>query len=200
MVQIMTTNEVKALSYLCRHYKEKLSINQLAGKLKITPKGMLKILKKFEDDGIVIKEKIANASIYTLHFSGRKTEDLVKYALKCEQAPNTYVKMVEKDLLPLHDVTPLTILFGSVLTTGNKANDIDLLAVITKNDYSNFNQKVKDFEKISPKKIHPVIQTKDDLKKNLRKGDAVMKEVLHKGYILWGHGLFYEMIKNAEKL
>jgi len=191
----MTKNEVKALTYLFRHYDEKLSINELARRIKITPKGVYKILKKFENDGLVIKEKVANAHIYRLNFEDQKTGDIVKYALKSEDYPNKYVKVLYGDLEKLKVCTSITILFGSVLTKGTGAKDIDLLAVINKNNLPELNKEIREFEMISPKKIHFVVQTKSDLRKNLH--DSVIQEAIQKGFILSGHDLLYGVIGDA---
>lgn len=197
MVHIITKNEVNVLSYLFRHYYENLSINELAKKVNITAKGIYKILKKLEDDDLVVKEKVANAFIYKLNFTHPKTEDIVKYVLKSELAPNSYVKVLMKDLEMLKDCTEAMIVFGSVLAKGIKANDIDLMAIIDKKQYVKLSKKVKDFEKVSPKKIHLVVQTKQDLKENLQTEDKVIKGALSEGFILQGFSLLYEVVKNV---
>lgn len=198
MVQIslFTDNEAKLLTYLFRHYHEKLSINELAKNVGITPKGAYKILKKFEADSLVVKEKIANAQIYALHFANEKTEYLLKYVLKSAKAPNSYVKVLEQDLESLKEVVKGAIVFGSVLEKGLKAHDIDLLVVIDKQKLSALKAKIKEFETTSPKKTHLVIQTADDLQRNLQKQDPVIAEILQKGYIIYGHSLFYDVIKD----
>lgn len=198
MVQLSlcTDNEAKLLDYLLRHYHEKLSINELAKNVGVTPKGTYKILRKFEDDSLVVKEKIANAHIYSLQFSNEKTEHLLKYILKCAKAPNSYVKVLEQDLQSLKEVIKTAILFGSVLEKGLKAHDIDLLVVIERQKLSALKAKIREFEATSPKKAHLLIQTADDLKRNLHKQDSVLAEILQKGYILYGHSLFYDVIKD----
>ncbi|MEK6922130.1 MAG: nucleotidyltransferase domain-containing protein [Nanoarchaeota archaeon] len=198
MVQILlvTENEAKLLDYLFRHYHEKLSINGLAKNVEITPKGAYKILKKFEADSLVVKEKIANAQIYTLHFANEKTEYLVKYMLKSAKAPNSYVKVLEQDLQILKEVVKGIIIFGSVLEKGMKAEDIDILVIIDKHKLNALKLKIKEFEMISPKKTHLVIQTINDIQRNLQKNDRVIAEILQKGYIIYGHSLFYEVIKD----
>lgn len=198
MVQIslFTDNEAKLLTYLFRHYHKKLSINELAKNVGITPKGAYKILKKFEADSLVVKEKIANAQIYALHFANERTEYLLKYVLKSAKAPNSYVKVLEQDLQSLKEIVKGIIVFGSVLEKGLKAHDIDLLVVIDKQKLSALKAKIKEFETTSPKKTHLVIQTADDLQRNLHKQDLIIAEILQKGYILHGHSLFYDVIKD----
>lgn len=193
---VLTKNEKKLLAFLWKNFRERLSINELSKQVNVTPKGAYKILKKFEEEDLVVKEKVANAAIYTLNFKNKAAEDIVKYVLKSQQAPNSYIKVLEKELESLQGLTKAMIVFGSVLTKGLKANDIDLLVVIEKKKFSELRKEVKEFEKVSPQKIHLVVQTEQDMKKNLSKEDAVVHKALKTGYILHGHNILYKLIKN----
>lgn len=192
---ILTRNEQELVTYLWRNYTEQLSINELAKRTSITPKGAYTILKKNEKLGLVTKKTIANAVIYRLNYQDKKTKDVVEYALKSEQPPNSYVAVLEKDLQLLQKIADAAILFGSVLTKGLQANDLDVLVIINPKNLSALKAKIKEFESISPKKVHLVIQTKADMQKNLRKKDPVIMEVLQKGHILWGYDLLYQLIE-----
>ncbi len=195
---VLTRNEQRLLTYLWRNYTEKLSINELAKRIGITPKGAYTILKKNEKASLVTKRTIANAVIYQFNYRDKKTKDLVEYALKSEQPPNSYVAVLEKDLQPLQKKADAAILFGSVVTKGLPAHDIDLLVVINPKNLLTLKAKIKEFENISPKTVHLVIQTKADLQKNLRKKDPVVMEVLRTGHILWGYDLLYCLIENVK--
>ena len=198
---VLTRNEQRLVVYLWRNYTEQLSINGLAKRIGITPKGAYTILKKNEKASMVTRRTIANAVIYSLNYHDRKTKDMVEYALKSEQPPNSYIAVLEKDLQCLREITYAAILFGSVLTKGLHAHDIDVLFVINPKNLSALNAKIKEFESISPKKVHALIQTKADMQKNLRKKDTIILNVFQKGYILWGYDLLYhfiEDIKNKE--
>ncbi len=200
---VLTLNEQKLIAYLWRNYTQQLSINELSKRIYITPKGAYNILTKLEKIGIVTKNKIANASIYQFNYQSQKTKDIVEYALKSEESPNSYVKVIEKDLQPLKNITTTAILFGSILTKGLQAHDIDLFIIIDEKEMSSIYKKIKEFETISPKKIHLIIQTNVDMKKNLHKKDPVIIEILQKGHILWGYDQLYsflEMTKNSGDL
>ena len=53
---------------------------------------------------------------------------------------------------------------------------------------------------IKTKHIHSVMQTQDDLIKNIHKSDEVILEILRKGKVLWGHQIIVEAIGKAVKL
>ncbi len=196
---VLTKNEQRLMTYLWRNYTEQLSINELAKRIGITPKGAYIILKKFEKDSLVTPRTIANAVIYQLNYLDKKTRDVVEYALKSEQPPNSYVAVLEKDLQIIRKITDATILFGSVLTKGLQAQDLDVLAIINPKNLSALRAKIKEFESISPKKVHLVIQTKVDIQENLHKKDPVIIEVLRKGYILWGYDLLFQFLEKNQK-
>lgn len=193
---VLTVNEAKLLSYLFRHHKEQLSINGLSKKIGITPKGAYKILKKLERDALVLKKTIANADIYRLNFQSSKTEDIIKYVLKSESPPNSYAKVLQKDVEPLHEFADAIIIFGSIITKGLQAQDIDLLIIIDKKNLTSIQVKIKEIESILPKKIHAVFQTKEDMRKNLQKQDPIVTAAIQKGFILWGYDVLYILIKN----
>ncbi len=194
---VLTKNEMHLLSYLWRNYKLELSINGLAKQINVTPKGAYKILQKFEKENLITKRKVANAFIYKLNFDNSKTKDLVKYVLKSEQVPNPYINVLKKNMHSINKITKVTIVFGSVLTKGLRANDIDLLVIINKKNYSELRKEIKDFESICPKKIHLLVQTEQDVKKNLQKNDPVIQEVLRGGHILRGYDLIYKLVENG---
>lgn len=193
---VLTVNETKLLTYLFRHHSEQSSINGLAKKTGMTPKGAYKILKKLERDDIVVKKTIANADIYHLHFQSSKTEDIIKYVLKSESPPNSYVKVVQKDVEPLHEFAEAIIIFGSIMTKGLQAQDIDLLIILNKKNLASIQVKIKEIESILPKKIHAVFQTKEDMRKNLQKQDPTIAAAIQKGFILSGYDVLYALIKN----
>lgn len=193
---VLTANETKLLSYLFRHHREQSSINGLANKTRMTPKGAYKILKKLERDDIVVKKTIANADIYHLNFQSSKTEDIIKYVLKSESFPNSYVKVVQKDVEPLQEFADAIIIFGSIMTKGLQAQDIDLLIIIDKKNLGFLQANIKEIESILPKKIHAVFQTKEDMRKNLQKQDTIVTAAIQKGFILWGYDVLYTLIKN----
>ena len=114
-----------------------LSINELAKQVSITPRGTYKILQKFEKEGIIVQERIANATISRLNLDNPSTEDLVKYVLKSEQPmlkAESIIKKIEqnKKIIKSFGVKKL-ILFGSYARNEAKADsDIDFLVEFEK--------------------------------------------------------------------
>lgn len=188
--------EQKVLSFLTRHFTEKYSINQLAKRIGITPKGAYKLLKKLELQGIVIPQKLANAIFYHLNFASdlaRKKAELSLF----EEIELPYARAQAKDLERLRPLVLAAMLFGSVLRKGEKAGDIDVLTVIEKKNYKAFQDALGKLQKLKTKHIQTVLQTPRDLVNNLKKPDDVVLEILRTGKVLWGHDIIVNAIKHA---
>ena len=78
-------------------------------------------------------------------------------------------------------------------------NDIDILFVIKKRDYKKYSEALEKAKRILPLKLHDIIQTKEDLTKNIKKQEKLIIDTISEGIILWGHDFLIEVIKDAIK-
>ncbi len=196
MVSI-TENEARVISFLLRNFAKDYNINQIAKELKLSPRGAYKILIKLENNGLLVSQRIGNNIIFKINLNNDAALDACQFALiEKEAAP--YVKMWINDLQPLKELTDMAILFGSILTEKKQARDIDLLLVFEKKNFLKVQEQIKKINKIKPKNIHAVIQTKEDLIDNIKKRDKVLLEEIKTGLILWGRKIFTEAIKNGQ--
>ena len=83
--------------------------------------------------------------------------------------------------------------------TSAALDDIDILFVIKKTDYKKYSWDLEKVKRILPLKLHDVIQTKEDLTKNIKKEEKLITEAIFEGIVLWGHELLIKVIKNAIK-
>lgn len=192
-------NETRVLNFLTRHFSEKYSINNLAKQLKLTPKGMHKLLLRLEQRGVVKPQKIANAIFYMINFSSDLACKSAELSL-FEDVKIPYVRAQIKDLERLRSVVIAAVLFGSILDKGEKANDVDILVILEKNKYNAFQKELDKLQSLKTKRINPVLQTQDDLTRNIQKSDEVVLEIIRKGKVLWGHHIIVEAIAKAVKL
>jgi len=195
---MITNNEKKVLKFLLAHFNSDYSINEIAKKCGLAPNGAYEILKKFGEKEILTSKKIANSKSYKINFDSRETNNLLELAL----IPNykePKIKYRYNDLKPLENMTNLCIIFGSYATKKEKPNDIDILFVIKKGDYKKYSEALERVKRILPLKLHDVIQTKEDLTKNIKKEEKLILEAISEGIILWGHEFLIGVIKNAKK-
>ena len=194
---MITDNEKKIIRFLLANFSTDGSINQIAKNCELSPNGAYEILKKFEKRGILLPKKISNLKSYKINFASieaRKTLELVLI-----QDYPAKVRYRHEDLKAFEKIAKLCIIFGSYLSKKDP-NDLDVLFVIKKADYKKYSELLERAKIISPIKIHDIIQTKEDLIKNIKKQDKIIKDVLASGVILWGHDFLIEVVKDvAEK-
>ena len=193
---MITTNEKKILRFLLTNFDKDHSINEIAKKSGLAPNGAYEMLKKFEEKGVLLSKKIANLKSYKINFDSIEANKLMELVL----IPNyNESKIIYRynDLKPLKNITKLCIIFGSYITKKEKPNDIDAIFVIRKADYKKYTQSLEKVKMVVPFKLHDVIQTKNDLTKNIKKRDKILIKAISEGVVLWGHEFLIGVIKHV---
>lgn len=191
----LTRNEARLISFLLRNFTERYSINRLARELGLSPMGARKIAMKLEKVRILRSEAISNAIYYHPNLDeeiGRKAAELVL----AYRELNPYAIVQAKDLEHLRPYTLCAVLFGSVLTKAEKAGDIDVLLVLEQKQFSKVREVLMEIQSIKPKRIGEVLQSREDLVKNIKKRDAPLLDAIRTGQILWGSEIIVEAIQN----
>lgn len=196
-VYMLTENEKKVLKFILTAFGSDYSINNIAKECGLAPNGAYKILKKFENEGILHCKKIANLKSYKINFDSIEANKLLELIL-IPDYKESKVSYRYNDLKPLKKITKLCIIFGSYLNK-EKPNDIDIIFVFRKANYNKYNKILEKVKMIVPFKLHDIIQTKTDLKKNIKKGDKIIIKAISEGIVLWGHEFLIEVIKHVSK-
>jgi DNA-binding Lrp family transcriptional regulator len=191
----LTKNEARLLSFLLRNFTKRYSINSLARELGLSPMGARKIAMKLEKANILKSEAISNAIYYHPDLGeeiGRKTAELV---LSYKEL-NPYARVQAKDLEQLRPYALCAVLFGSVLTKAENAGDIDVLLVLEDSQFRNVHKVLLEIQSIKPKKISEMLQSREDLVRNINKRDAPLLSAIRTGQILWGSEIIVEGIRS----
>ena len=189
-------NEARVLRFLTLRFTERCSINQLAKRVGMTPKGAHKLLKRLEQEGAVTPQRLGNAVFYSLNSSSdlaRKKAELSLF----ESIAQPYARAQAKDLNRLRPFSRAAILFGSVLERGEQARDIDVLFVVEEREYRRFSRALEALQRLKPKRIQPLLQSPGDLSRNLKKQDPVVLDALRTGKVLWGQDIIVNTICEA---
>ncbi|HLC84922.1 MAG TPA: winged helix-turn-helix transcriptional regulator [Candidatus Nanoarchaeia archaeon] len=194
---MLTPNEKRLLRYLASTTQD-CSINQLAKDCGLSPSGAHKILKKLEKEGVLKAKHIANILSYTLDFQGDNTSSVLHLAF-VPPALQGRVKLRAQDLSQLKKSAKVCILFGSFITEKQSPSDLDMVAVFEKDDFDDYNQALDRVKDLSPIKIQDVIQTTQDLRDNIKKGDPIIRAALRNGVVLWGIDPLLEVIKSVHE-
>ena len=175
-----------------------ISIDYNAGNiakvLKKTRVGTFKALKSLEKKGIVKGKTLGKATFYTLNLGdeyARKTAEL--YLIEESKKKQRWLE----EFSELFKYTKTAILFGSILRSEERANDIDLLLVFEQKNNHKINKFIEEKNQILAKKIHVVKQTEENFINNLNKNDKVMLSALKDGVILCGFEEFMGLMENV---
>ena len=196
---MLTENEKRVLRFLAANAARDYSINDVAKACNITPNGAHKMLIKLEREGVLKAKHVANIKAYKPEFENEKTARIYELAFMPEALLQGRIKLRADDLKQLKAVTKACVLFGSYVTAKQKPEDLDALFVVEKDNFESYKKALGKVQDISPVKIHDVVQTTGDLRKNLKKSDPIVTEALHKGIALWGFDVIVQVIKNATK-
>ena len=194
---MLTENGKKVLKLLLMKFDDEYSVNEIARICSLAPNGALKILKKFEKEGILKKKKIANIISYSINFNNEKTKNILELSLISELKGR--LKFRKEDLEPIKKTTIFCIVFGSYTDIKKEPNDIDVLFVIDKSKFKEYKKKTLEIFKTIPVKVHDVIQTKIDFQENIHKKNKVIINALKSGVIFWGYKKIIEFIEDEYK-
>ena len=106
-------------------YLEDYNAYSLKDKLELSNFGTVKLLKRLENDNILTSKKMGNATFYKFNTGNGYAIKLLELSFMEHDELTTYVKGWLYDLKQFEEDAKSVILFGSVLSKGKKANDID---------------------------------------------------------------------------
>jgi DNA-binding Lrp family transcriptional regulator len=192
---MLTKNEKTILRILLASFDTHNSINNLAKQAGINPNGALKILRKFEKEGILKSIKIANIKSYKIDFQNEKTELILELAFMPELEGR--VKYRREDLKELESAAACAIMFGSYTGQKKEPNDMDVLFVLEKEKYKEYKKKIEEIKELLPVKLHEILQTERDLKNNILKKDKIILEAIKSGIVLWGNKTIIKVMKDV---
>ena len=192
---MLTVNEKKVLRLLFAAIDEDYSINAIARECGLAPNGAAKILKKFEQEGVLRAKGIANIKAYRIDFGNQKTQAILELVMIPEIKGRLQHRL--EDLEDMKKTAKACIAFGSYINQGKEPNDIDLIFIIDKEEFKQYKSKLSRLRQILPVKLHELIQTEEDLKSNILKKDKIILGALRTGIMLWGQKLIIELVQNA---
>jgi len=190
----ITNNEMKFVLIIFKSLEIEYNSNSIAKSLGITSMGALKIAKRLEKDGIINFKEMGKAKFYRLNLENDHVRQYIKFLLQKEsREASSFLKAKFKDIRKIKNAYA-AILFGSVLTKEDKANDADLFLITDQKRFSKLKKEIKYLNLINNKKYHPLYQTIDDVKKNIKENDKVMLNAI-KGIMVFGEDIIIDLLK-----
>jgi len=190
----ITHNEMQFVLLIFKSPEIEYNANSISKKIGISSMGVLKIAKRLEKENIIASKEKGKAKFYRLNLDNDHVKQYIKFLLQRESREGSpFLKARFRDIRKIKGAYA-AILFGSVLTKDNKANDIDIFLITNQKMFSKLKKEVESLNLINPKKYHPVYQTKEDVKRNIKENDKVIFNAM-KGIIVFGEDLIIKLLK-----
>ena len=192
----LSDKEIEILLVLFKDFSTDYNANNITKKIRITPAGDFKAMKKLEKKRLITGKKMGKAVFYKLNLDDYYTFRTMETLLISESREKASRWL--KEFKDLFNHVEIAIIFGSIIKYPKKANDIDLL-VIFKKEKNNIVNKIIDKRRVLLiKAIHLVKQTPEDLNKNLK--NKVILSAIKNGCILHGYDKLLGVIKNVTSI
>lgn len=202
---ILTENELKILRFLAASAGKEYSINEMSRLMELETASAYIVLMKFAFLKIIKEKKIGNMKAYHLNFDFEdktileRTNAAILFALIPSVELNTRILLRANAFKKFQKIALCAIMFGSYILNKKKPHDIDVLFILEKEKYDLYRETLKKVQEITPIKIHDVVQTKEDVRNNLKQEDAIIKEAISRGIVLWGFNELIEVIRDANR-
>jgi len=197
---MLPLNLTKIVEFLFRNIPNRFNVNQISRELKISVGSAYKILKSLEKKGVLVSQKIGNGIYYVLNPDSKEAGNITELVLMESRneslSKKSLASIYAKDLRDAEKLSKAIILFGSILDTRD-AKDVDALFIIDKGK----SKAVEDFclklSNLRPKRVNPLLMTMVDFKKNIKKQDKVIVDILKKGVILFGEDVLIDILRGV---
>ncbi len=191
----------RIVAVLLRSAAGSLTIAMLAEALGMTHVGMWKALKKLEAANIITLEVIGNKknSPYTadLNWDNPLVKKTLALALEHEAAAQRRWMI---NFAALKDKVDFLILYGSILVSSRKANDIDIVSVVSKKgNVMGIERSIMDVQKTQAKQIHNILCTPAGLKEELKKPNIAFINAIKEGVVLFGQDKFVAFMQEVQQ-
>ncbi len=189
----ITNNEMQFVLNILKSPEIEYNANSIAKVIGISPMGALKIARRLENENILISKELGKAKFYSLNINNEYVRQYLKFLLKreAEQPPN-YIKVWIKEIKKIKSADS-AILFGSILRK-KESNDIDVLLITAQKRFPKIKKEVEDINLINIKKLHPLYQSKEDLKKNIKKKSKALLNAI-KGIVVFGEDKIISLLE-----
>jgi len=192
----LTEKESDALLLIFRDFTRIYNANSISRELGITPRGALKLLKRLQEERVLVSREYGHAAFYKANLEDAYAQKLIE-TLLIKESRDAAPRWIE-EFKEVYPHAHIALIFGSVLRDDKKAKDIDLLLVFDKEEFKNVMKLLDKRKAILPKPIHDLTMTLSDLKTNLMKRNPAMVSAVKHGCILHGYGTFVEVIKQVQ--
>lgn len=200
-MELIVNSTQKILTAILRQTSGAPTISMLEEVLGMSHVGVWKALKKLESAKMVILKAAGNKknSTYSayLNWGNSLVEKTLTLALEHEAS---FQRRWLINFAELESKVDFLILYGSVLVSPQKANDIDLLSIVSKKNTSmEIEHLAMKAQKTQIKHVHNIIFAPANLKAELKKPNIALTNAIKEGVVLFGQDKFVKFMKELQQ-
>jgi len=190
----LTQKERETLLILFKDVTAFYNANSISKILGISHVGAQKIFKRLLNENLLIDKKIGKSIIYKLKLDDDYVSKLIAFLL-ADEANN--FKRWREEFKQLFKKGRIIMLYGSAIKNYAQARDIDIMAVIKKEEFKDVRDILKEKQEVLPKKIHSIELTANDLLKNIKQKNKSVIDIIKNAVILYGQDKYVDVMKNV---
>lgn len=196
---MLKRSEEDILRILLKDISKKQNITSLSEEIKIKRPGTWKALKKLELKNLINLTPFGKGKTSVYEITLNWENPLVEKTLAAILTEDTLKQEKWRyNFKELEYQVEFLILFGSILHSPKKANDIDILNVLNKGKFEKIDKILKRIQVTQNKKIHAIDITKKELKEELRDKNKAYLDAFKRGVVLFGQENFIKFIKDIK--
>ena len=198
-MEIATNLRKSAILFLFKNISNVNTISSLAKELKATRPGIWKVLKKLEEQKLIILESAGigkkSTKIVNISWNELLEKTILLYLIEESLKQKRWLDIFED----IKDNSEFVLLYGSILPSPKQANDLDLICVVkNKNNFLKIDRSLVGIQKTQSKKIHLINFTKEEFLKELKSKNKAFIDAIKKGVILYGQENYINFIKTVK--
>ncbi len=187
---------IRVVLLLLKDFSSMHTITSLGKELGMTRSGMWKVLKRLEPRKYIVTKatgKKTSTIIPKLNFRNDLLDKYLVLALSMETAD--YERWVF-NFSEMKEHVSFFILYGSVLKSYAKAEDIDVIGVVPGGKgFKALHYSLDKIQKSESKRIHAINFTESEFREELLKPNKALVEAVKKGIVLFGQENFMRFMK-----
>jgi len=187
----------KIMLYLLGHIDELNTNTKIAEAFKITRSGSWKVLKRLEQKRYIKFRELHKGQTSTLLIKPNWNYEALDLVLASYLKEESVIhQRWRKNFEELKDLADFIILYGSILHSPSKANDIDILIIADKKEFNHIQEHLDKIQKTQTKKIHSLVFTEKEFKEELKRRTKALNDAVKKGVVLFGQIKFVDFMRN----
>ena len=188
------------LLVLLKDFTTTHTITSLSKELKLSRVGIWKILQKLAAEQYLLIKTIGSGKTSTSIISINWDNLLIKKTLALYLTEESLSqRRWQVNFAALEPKVDVLILYGSILTSPQQAQDIDLLGIAKQSKFLEI-QKISDkIQKTEHKKIHQINFTASELKTELKNDNKAFIDAIKRGIVLFGQENIVKFVSEIVK-